>query len=65
MPRVVHRDHGTEVLGQLRRLITDDDALRRAEDLGMAAGMEHVVEAGHRPVPAALLEAVLNELGVV
>ena len=43
----------------------DDDPRRRAEDLGMPAGMEDVVVAGDRPVPRALVEAVLHELRLV
>ncbi len=53
VPRIVHRDHRAEVLGELGSLVADRDALRRTEHLGMPAGVEHVVVAGQRPVPGA------------
>ena len=62
MPRVVEHDHRAEVLGYLRRLVVDGDVGAGAEDLGVAAGVEHVVECGQRPMPVACLEAFLDGL---
>ena len=53
MARIVEHDHGAEVLGDLGRLVTDGDATSRAENIRMAAGEEHVVKLGQRPVPLA------------
>ena len=61
VPRIVHRDHRPEVLGQLGGLVADRDPTRRAEDLGMPAGVEHVVVAGHRPVAGSRGELLADE----
>ena len=57
MPGIVHRDHRPEILGNLRGHIIDRDAGGTgAEDLGMPAGMMHVVKLGQRPMaPADLI----------
>jgi hypothetical protein len=62
VPRIVHRDHRAEVLGEFGRLIADRDALGGAEDLRVAAGVEHVVVPGDGPVSTTTFEPVLNEL---
>src|SRR6202012_5397366 len=62
VPRVVEHDHRAEVFGNLRCLVVDGDVRAGAEDLGVTAGVEDVVESGERPMPAAFGEALLNGL---
>ncbi len=59
--RIVHRDHRAEVLGQLGGLVADGDPTRGAEGLGVPAGVEHVVVAGHRPMAGAGRELLADE----
>ena len=59
--RIVHRDHRAEVLGQLGGLVADGDPTRGAEDLGVPAGVEHVVVAGHRPMAGSRGELLADE----
>ena len=47
--RVVHVDHRAEELGEERRHVEDAGALARAEEVGVAAGLDHVAVAGDRP----------------